>query len=320
MGIVIYPSVPNLEDRVYLAFKRTNVMTRTHKLIDASACGFDLMNCKLPIPQFVDVNDTDDKYKNDSYHFLVEKETGQTVVITLTNNSTDEATTITDDSYGQFFDFGSYSQQPLVAGVIIDWCLVQAEFGFGCYNIKVEIFNEDEVLSETPIDICFDVRPFSCASAHGTIRFETIQTGYIHNGFDYRGIYFTGSTGKTVLGWKQQIRWYGIMLPDIPDEESDYITMSTRKESQIQEKITGKYKIELYRVQSAFGKHLTNDNFLATQLYVSDYNLNNYEVYRDKHLRKVKTDNLTANKLNSGVNLSFTFKEVDEGTVKRVYG
>lgn len=325
MGIVITPSVSNLETRVYLAGKRLEIQARAHPIIDASACNFDLFNCCWPIPQFADLSDTTDKYKNDSFYHIFERDPGQTSVTTITNNSTEQSVTFTDDTYGKFYDFGTWVDRPDVSGWEIKWFKVAQLLGFGSYTVTQQIYDGTPTLIATKLDLCFELIPFSCDAAHGTIRFETNQTGYIHNGFDYRDLdtVVTANGSEMLLsssGWIQQIRWYGIMYPDIPDEQSDFIQMSERVETQIQQKKTDKYKIELHLLRSDFGNHLLNDNFLATEIYVSDFNLNNFEVYRDKFLRKVSTDQMGVNRMNTGVNVTLTFKEMDEGTVKRVYG
>lgn len=321
MAVLITPAVSVLEERAYLAGKRMSIQARPHPVIDSASCGFDLFNCDWPIPAFADLADTTDDFKNDFFSFLVEKETAQTATITIENCNTEEINEITDNTYGEFYDFGDFSERPLVSVVYIDWVTVAGLMGFGKYKLKAEIYNGLTLIS-TPLDLCFDLTPFTCNSAHGTVRFETVQSGYIHNGIDYRGLFFQPSSSimRPRTGMKQQIRWYGRMYQDIPDEESDFIQMSNRKEVQIQQKLTDKYKIELFRLRSDFGKHLTNDNFLATEIYVSDFNLNNYEVYRNKALRKVSTDSIGLNRMNAGINPVFTFKEIDEGTVKRVWG
>lgn len=318
MAIVITPALSILEVRAYLAGKRTSIAAKSDDGLDASACSFDLYNCRWPIPQFVDVNNTGDKFKNDFFSFLLDIDEDQTLSAVLTNQNTTESQEITDNTLGEFYDLGDFALRPLVTGAQIQWYKVVQQMGYGKYKLDIQILNGDAVFASK--SFCFDVRRFDCDAAHGTIRFETIQTGYIHNGFDYRNIFTRGGDGRNVQGWKQQIRWYGIMMPDKPDEESDFIQMRTRKETQIQQKISDKYKIELHRVHDGFGKHLTNDNFLSTKILVSDYNMNNYQVYRDKELRKVSTDEVGVQRLNSGINLTFTFKEVDEGTLKRVYG
>lgn len=319
------PAVSDLEVQAYIAVKRTDIPCNAHEIISSESCGLDIDDCCWPIPQFVDTDDPTDLFKNDVFSWLFEKNSLQTATITITNETTGDTDTITDDTYGKYYDFGDFVTRPEVAGFEIDWLDVVDVMGYGTYTIKVEVFNTGPVLSRTDLDLCFEVMPFSCESAHGTIRFETTQTGYIHNGFDYRGVsvQFTSPSGLNFVsadGWKQQLRWYGIMYPDTPNEESDYIQMSSRIEEQIQQKITDKFKIELHRMKSDFGNHLLNDNFMATEIKVSDYNYNNYEAYRSISVRKVSTDDLGVNRMNSGINPTFTFKKVDEGTVKRIYG
>lgn len=323
MSVLITPSVSTLEDRAYLAGKRTEIRALAQSVTDSTACSFDLFNCCWPIPAFADQDDPTDYDKNDSFFHIFERNPTQTATITITNNTTGESQVMTDDTFGEFFDFGTWSLRPDVSGFEIKWVNVANEMTFGNYTVKVEIFNPGPTLYRTDLNLCFELMPFSCDAAHGTVRIETNQTGYIHNGFDYRFISYQFSTGGfnvSLAGWKQQIRWYGILYPDQPDEESDFIQMSNRFSTQIQQKITNKYKLELHRLRSDFGDHLLNDNFLATQVFISDYNLNNYDVYRKKYLRKVSTDEVRVNRMDSGVNVTLTFKSVDEGTVKRVFG
>lgn len=322
MGVVITPAVSNLEDRHYLAGKRTDISALSQTVIDSAACCFDLFNCDWPIPAFADPDDPTDYDKNDSFFHIFERNPGQTATITLTNQTTEESVEITDDTYGKFFDFGTWSLRPDVAGIQVSWLSVATELTYGTYTLKVELFT-GATLDRTDLELCFELMPFSCESAHGTIRIETTQTGYIHNGFDYRNVSYqfgVGNYNVSFAGWKQQIRWYGRLEPMQPDEESDFIQMSNRLTQQVQQKITNKYKLELHRLRSDFGDHLLNDNFLATQLFISDYNMNNYDVYRKKALRKISTDDVKVNRMDSGVNITLTFKSIDEGTVKRVFG
>lgn len=324
MGVVISPSPSVLEDRVYLAGKRENVACRSHALASSSSCGFDLYNCCFPIPQFVNTDDPTDVFSNDYFSFIFETDGTQATSGTITNLITGDVININDNTYGTLYGFGDFTERPNVAGFVIDWGLIVAEFGYGKYQVLEQIFDVVDavnVLNRTEIDLCFEVMPFDCNTAHGTVRFETVQTGYIHNGFDYRGIFTNPTTqfGRRG-GWKQQLRWYGRMFPDTPDEESDFIQMSNRKETPIQQKTTDKFKIELHRLRSDFGEHLMKDNFLSTEMFVSDYNLNGYKLYRNVPLRKVSTDEIGEMRLNNSINPVFTFKSIDEGTLKRIYG
>jgi len=324
MGVVISPSVSVLESRVYLAGKREGVACRSHTIASSDSCGFDLYNCCFPIPQFVDTENPDDTDTNDYFSFIFETDGTQATEGTITTLNTADVINITDDTYGTLYELGDFTERPNVAGFVITWGLIVAEFGYGKYQVLEQIFDVVDavnVLNRTVVDLCFEVMPFDCNTAHGTVRFETVQTGYIHNGFDYRGIFTIPTTlnGRRG-GWKQQIRWYGRMFQDTPDEESDFIQMSNRKEVQIQSKTTKKYKIELYRLRSDFGEHLMDDNFMATDILASDYNLNAYKVYRNVPVRKVSPDSFGEMRFNNGINPVFTFKSTDEGTLKRIYG
>ena len=327
MGVVISPSPSVLEDRAYLSFKREAIACRSHNIIDSSSCDIDLYNCCYAIPQFVDTADPTDEFKNDVFTFIFETDGTQATEGTITNNITGEVINITDSTYGHLYEFGDFSLRPNVAGFRIDWKLIVAEYGFGKYTVLEQIFDvvdEVNVLNRTVINQCFEVMPFSCESAHRTVRIETIQTGYIHNGFDYRDLFTnvesSGSMARSVSGWMQQIRLYGRLYQDVPDEENDFIQMSDRIETPIQQKLTDKYKLELYDLRSEFGDHLMNDNFMATQILFSDFNLNAYKVYRNVPLRKSSTDERGEVRLNKGINPVFTFKSTDEGTLKRIYG
>lgn len=328
MAIVLTPDTPDLESRAYYAGKGTAIPCRKH-LPSASACSFNLFNCDTPIPQFVDITDPNDKYKNDWHAFEFEVLEGTLAVGTLTNRNTTEVIELTEANaaaFGTFYPAGTWSEQPDRVGIVIDWKAVQETAGYGCYTLSEKIYS-DEVepeLLETIYELCFDLKPYSCQRAHGTIRIETLQKGYIQNGPDYRGMFSTSYTETglplLVLGWKEQIRWYGAMYPDKPDEQSDFVVMSSRIEEQIQQKITDKYRIELHRLRSDFGKHLTNNQFLAPEILITDYNSDNYEIYRDKKVRKVSTDEFVVNKMYGGINVTLMFKDMDEGTIQRQFG
>ena len=219
---------------------------------------------------------------------------------------------------------GGFPDRPRVWMFRVDWAKVQSLISFGKFNFTFTTKNGAGKVVNTQTSPCFHLMPFDCDLAHGTIRIETLQTGYIFNGFDYRDLFSTTLTGGglpvSTVGVKQQIRWYGRLYPDIPEEESDFIQTADRKEIQIQQKVTEKFKLLINRVKSPLGQLLIKDQFLADEILISDYNKNSYEVYRDKSLRKVSTDEFQVEKLQSGVNLIYTFKDIDEGTVKRIYG
>lgn len=322
MSITLTPSVTIPETRAYIAFKKTWLCSEKQSS-DSQDCFFNLFNCDMPIPQFVDILDPQDKFKNDFFSFIDIVQTAQTIELEMEDVNTNVITVITASNVGTFRDIGSYSLAPKVWSFVFDWIKVQALLGFGEYVFRATIKSSVGTTVAIKTSPCFALMPFDCDDAHKTVRFETLQTGHIHNGFDYRGVNFQTTTGLTatqVEGWKQQIRWYGSFVPIVPDEEDDFHQDSNRVEQQVQQKITGKYKLDLQYIRSEFGIQLTNDNFLADQILISDYNYSNYEFYRDRDVRKVSTDELDKFQMQKNITMSWTFKDTDEGTVKRKFG
>jgi hypothetical protein len=324
MGIVLTPTVSTLESRAYMAIKREGVKAVKSPVIVSTECFFDDFSCGRPIPQFIDINDQLAADKNDFFTFVFDIEDGLTITATIENITSGETAAIDDNTFGFLTDLGGFPLRPRVWGFRVDWNKVRNELGFGCFEFNFVFKNSSNTEVFNITSPCFKLIQFTCEMAHGTVRFETLQTGYIFNGFDYRDLFITtfNTAGLPQLtkGWKQQLRWYGRMWPDRPDEETDFIQDSGRIERQIQQKITEKYKVLLRNVKSNFGQNLIKDNFLADEILISDYNMNNYEFYRNKSLRKVSTDEMIVEKLNSSANITLTFKDVDEGTVKRIYG
>lgn len=322
MSILLTPSVTISEPRDFFAMQQTWLCSEK-KSIDSQDCFFNLFNCDRPIPQFIDIIDPQDKFKNDFFSFIDIVQTGQTIDLEMEDVNSGVITAITALNVGTFRDLGAYSLAPKVWSFVFDWNKVHGLLGFGEYVFRATI--KSALGSTIAVDTspCFALMPFDCDDAHGTVRFETLQTGHIHNGFDYRGINFQTTTGLTatqVEGWKQQIRWYGTFIPIVPDEEDDFHQTSNRIEEQVQQKITEKYKLDLQYIRSEFGVQLTKDNFLADQILITDYNLSNYEFYRDRDVRKVSTDELDKFQMQKNITMSWTFKDRDEGTVKRRFG
>jgi len=298
MAIIIVPT-PSLQSREYLhVTKKVNCSNTTTS--ESEECFFSLFNCDTPMIQFIDLLDPSDKFKNDFFSFIRQLQVGQTIEVELIDAVTDIVlANIIDNTYGDLTAIGGYPKRLLVWSFVVSWQKVQALEGFGKYKFNFIIKNSAGNIISEKESICFSLQPFDCDEAHGTVRIETLQTGFIQNGFDYRDITTTktftaGGFGHvvTVEGWSQQIRWYGRFFPDLPDEEDDFIQDSERIERQIQQKVTNKYKLNLRKLRSNIGVTLTNDNFLADQILISDYNLESYEFYRNREVRKISTDDI----------------------------
>lgn len=322
MSIILTPGVSIPETRDYFALEQSFLCSKKTS-IDSQECFFPLFNCNMPMPQFIDLVDPLDKHKNDFYSDIDQVQTAQTITLELEDVNTGVLTAVTAVNIGTFKDLGDYSNRPKVWSIVIDWNKVHALLGFGEYRLLATTKSAVGTTVSVKPSPCFALMPFDCEEAHGTVKIESLQTGHIHNGFDYRGITFESTTGilaTQIFGWVRQMRWYGSFVPDIPDEEEDWSQNSNRVEKQIQQKITDKFKLQLKFIRSEFGVLLTKDSFLSDSVLISDYNLANYEAYRDREVRKISTDELNKIPMQKNINMSWTFKEVDEGTMKRIHG
>ena len=320
--IVLTPAVPFLEARAYLSTRKEFLCT-LNPIQTGNECFFGLFNCARPIPQFIDLTDPDNDEHNDFHRFTFSASTGYTIDAVLVNTITGVETPIVDNTYGILRDIGQIPLRLEVWDFITDWNAIQAGLGFGCYHFEFTLKNGSGSTIEEKKSPCFRLMQFDCDDAHQTVRIETKQTGYIVNGFDYRDIDTIEKVGaffQTVKGYFQQIRWYGIMQIDLPEEESDVYQDSNRIERQIQQKVTEKWKLRLYGLRAEIGQPIIKDMFLADEVFLSDYNMSNYQQYRKVPVRKMSTDEITWNRLNRNINIEWTFKSTNEGTVKRIFG
>jgi hypothetical protein len=210
-GIVLTPAASFLDTRRYMHISDQFTAVKTDVQF-GSACYFDMFNCCRAIPQFIDLNELDDPYKNDYFTFIFQLSFGYTMTATITNETSGVSNTITDNTYGSLSDLGFFPDRPLVWGFKTDWYKIYQEMGFGTYSFNFVIKNASGTTLEDKDSPCFKLMQWTCELAHGTIRIETLQTGYIYNGFDYQDLFTVTSTSslpQLTKGWKQQIRWYG---------------------------------------------------------------------------------------------------------------
>jgi len=320
MSITLGPAVSTLEVRAYFGMKK-KFPTILRPILSSEECFFNQFNNEVTMPQFIDLLDVTDKFKNDFAPFIREVSSDYQFFVSFENISTGLGDTITDNTYGALRDFGDYPLRPDVWSFVVDWHKIHAVFGFGLYKFTFVIKTFGGQTIQTTESVCYRLMPFDCDLAHGTVRIETDHTNYIINGFDYRNLSSPSSLTATVGNkWVQQIRWYGRLFKELPDEENDFFLDSKRREQPIQQKYVEKFKLILKRLPVSVGNPIEKDRFFADVVKISDYNLNNYEFYRDKLLRKVSTDEIQSSKLNGKIALTWTLKETDESTVARKYG
>lgn len=253
---------------------------------------------------FADLTDPSE-FKNDKSSFLFEKSiASDTIVLELFKNDV-KIDDIIDNTYGDFF--ASFTANPLLVGFVADWNKIATEKGFGDYQIvaqKTIIGVESTVESR-----CFRLLPFSFTTANGTVVIKTTQTGNIIRGQDY--------TDLLPEGWIQYFRIEGIFFRDNPLLEVDNYIDSNYQKRQIQDKIINNFILETKLIPSEIYKAITQDNILANQIFISDYNILNNETYRDIKVITESIEDLTRFAQNTRYKLTIKFSDRFDDVRKR---
>ena len=245
---------------------------------------------------------TGEWYQNDKNSFLFQKlVVADTVIIELYKNNI-LLTLITDNTLGEYYN--GFAAQPLYVGFVADWQKISATYGTGLYQIKAQTV----IIGVTALfkSQLFRLRNYSDEIADKSVRFEVRQNGnIIGNSLDF-----------TDLNWWWYYRVKGRLIKESPEIEQDHYIASNYEKKQIQDKLIRNWKLETHLIPSHLGNLLTEDNVLANEFLITDYNLMNSEIYRRKSL---VVDNIEVNNKNNNrkVQINIGFKDKIDNLVKR---
>lgn len=315
MAIILSPTTPNTETRSYFATKAQSTAVR-RLVITPPGCFCMPLNCDIPMPQFINRLNKTNTYENDFHSFIFELPPDTFMVCTITNLDNDTEFTITNDDFGSYFNVGDFTARPLVWALIVDWNKVFDQFGvYGKYRFNFQVRNIAPVTIFEQDSMCFDLKPWDCEDAHGTVRIETTQNGHIFDGFDYQDIIPPEARGG---GWRQQIRWYGRLTEDTPETQVDYIDSTNYEKNQIQQLIVRKYNLRLDMIGIDLTKPILNDYFMANKILFTDYNADSHEDLRNKRviLEEIGDFDYTPRQKRI-VSFNSKFAEYKQGKIKR---
>lgn len=235
--------------------------------VDFAYCGFENDYTELALADTT-LDGLDNKFHNDTSSFMAKSEiTGDTIEFFLIKED-GTAIPLIDSTYGTFTPIGGFPTQPLQSGFTVDWQKVKQVQGTGYYHIRV-----DQLLigqNITSLSRRFWCANYSDKLADKTFRIETVQNGNIESSvLDYTGI-----------EWPQSFRIYGKFGSKDPELIVDKYPDSERTQKQIQDEIRNLYTLATSKIPAEIGNALIYDNLLANSIFISDYNIWNYEVYR----------------------------------------
>jgi len=314
MAIKLTPSVSTPAVIEYLHTK-DQVQSVNGLILSTSLCCY--CKCDVCLPALADLSDSD-VYKNDFYPFILSSPLGTTVTGTLIKidpNGVETNIVIVDNTYGTFYDSG-YFDRAEVWGFVLDWRKVATVSGFGRYRFNITIKNSSSTVIYNEDSPCFELQPWSCETEHSTVRLETTQQGYIHGGFDFRGLTPSGSGQSRPLLWRQQIRLYGELSRKFTTE-TDSIANNKYESRQIQTRIYKNWSLRLDWVPGKVTKFLTEEMLLSNPIKVSGFNQFSPEIWRDVQLKYLETGDPDKGEYNVYEFYTIEFEDFKKDKIKR---
>ena len=262
-------------------------------------------NFECDYEESVFANPGESEFENDKSSFLYQLLSNtSTIEFTLVKESTGEEFPIVDNTYGQYYPKGSFTDHPLKAGVIIEWEKVFIEEGGGRYYLKVDQTNFTQLV--TYESRYFKLQRFQLLLADLTVRIETIQNGYIEGGLDFTG-----------LNWVQWIRVPGTFGQGRPNLEKENYLDGTRRRTQIQDGVNYEYTLKTQLINSEVSDFIFRNLILANEITVSDYTIWNHKVYRSLEVDPTEIPEPIYTAGTRKAIFAITFTDRKEDTIKR---
>lgn len=213
---------------------------------------------------FADVNSSTD-FKNDYSAFYHQRQlSNESVDFILLNMESMVETTLSDGTFGQFFDFGSLTNNVNLKGYLIQWKKVLQTIGEGSYKI-IKRINIAGVDVDIP-SIVFTLRQYSSKLADNTVRIDVVMNGVlIKDGIDFTGV-----------GWKHSLRVPGFFGAREPGLEEDNLVNRNYEKKQISMRQTNEYKFQTNLVPDCVTNEIWDFILMSNDIYFNDYNLNNH--------------------------------------------
>lgn len=262
--------------------------------------------CDFVETVFADLADTD-SYKNDRTDiglFNIPDTVGGSYAIRLIKGD-GTVINITDNTYGSLTDLDPLrSNLPTYFGYLLNWNLVATLEGFGKYHIEVDLINYTKTITRTSYD--FQLTPYSEENADGTVKLETVHNGCMENGIDYG-----------TIGWTRSIRIPAFFGNKVQRLETDNYFDTQNNKTQIRDQIVNEYTLETERLPSTVMTPLIEDKLLANQIFITDYNLFNFEDTRQLQVVAIEIAEQNYSSKSRKASFKIVFEDKLQNIIKR---
>lgn len=233
----------------------------------AISVSFDICDWVLKFcePKFAEVGTktANDKHRNDKTELLFQlsspSDTVELKLFKCEDGEEVEKATITDDTYGEFFD-STFFPDELKVGFIADWNLIINAFGTGQY-----FFESDVVILNQADDNrtwFYWLEPWDEIAANDTVRIQSFQRGPIDGGIDYTG-----------FKWESEIRLRGKFNWTNSPLTKDHYQSEDRQDIQNRDRTVAEYTLSLFSIPYGPLRQILLDKNLANDTIIQSYEL-----------------------------------------------
>jgi hypothetical protein len=225
--------------------------------------------CDYKLPVFASLSNPTDNYKNDIKGLFAKKSNFITDINFFLIDCDGNEYPLNDNTFGTLFPFGSFTYEPDLKIYQIRWNSVLSLRGPGCYQIKRQVTTIRG--GEINFYSCFyDLQPYECEAVEGTIRVESLHNEYNEQlGINFKDINFI-----------DHIRFSGYFGFEQPIHDSTMFVGTNNKKKTNQIDLKSEFTLTSKLVpHKCVTDPLWNFHFMASELFVSDYNVYNHRKY-----------------------------------------
>lgn len=248
-----------------------------------------------------------DPNKNDKFKFFgISLQKNGNIEWYLQKDGVD-VTQITDQSFGELKEPGDFPSQESLGSLYLDWQVVLATYGTGCYNMRI-VTDKLGGGTEEEISPIFDLQIYHELRAQDTVRFTWNQNGQIlDNSIDFTG-----------LDIEQQIRVNGnIGYSNDPRFTKDYHEQKDHKFIQNQAQMEFRYPFQSEDLNFFSTFILLKDIMLADKISVTSYNYYNHWPITDLEVEPGELQEVKDFEFNKCASVKILFEEQTRDTIKR---
>lgn len=271
--IEIFQAATTAQTKRHFSTKRTIIPT----LELQTASDGDFCTCRYqPVPALKFFTDEvgDDDLKNDFFTLFQNSITGGSHKVFYSTDGWETETEITNNDFGTFYAGSVWCGYNFTAYKIflqLGYCKFSAcirNYSTGGTVLVQEIYSVDRKLQK-----------FSDIAANKTVVIETRKNGQLRHGADYSTLTLSGGSPKPLAFWPQQIRLNGsLKLADMPTE-LDRLMLNDNIQSSLQVMDTASFEYDLTVTLHSSDQIMPVllDDFFANVVYVTDYNVLNFD-------------------------------------------